>query len=326
MRMGSSPLFVALAVGLLSGCQMHIPVAKPAPSGTAHVQRREPRATLKLVDARGAEAASFYIFTAAGRGRPPRPPEGFEPIEFLAENLQAEFAARGYPVTVTTDPQAAADMTLEIQRYRVVNRWIVTVVAAMEAAHEFRAELSSGGRVFPIRAFFYNNRVSVWAVAEGYEPCIHRPASILVKEIASKVNRALLGFRADDTAVDEILARARPKDAIDDGPYMEIIELGGTNNPRAMEALKKYAVHKDEFVRAVALDALGMLGPENELPFLKERYAALEGRDKYMALKAIGDAGDPSSLDFLVSQRAAPIYKAELAVRTLVELYVNRPR
>ncbi len=222
--------------------------------------------------------------------------------------------------------EAGALGDCEIQHYRVVNRWIVTVVAAMEAAHEFRAELSSGGRVFPIRAFFYNNRVSVWAVAEGYEPCIHRPASILVKEIASKVNRALLGFRADDTAVDEILARARPKDAIDDGPYMEIIELGGTNNRRAMEALKKYAAHKDEFVRAVALDAIGMLGPENELPFLKERYAALEGRDKYMALKAIGDAGDPASLDFLVSQRAAPIYKAELAVRTLIELYLNRPR
>jgi HEAT repeat protein len=88
-----------------------------------------------------------------------------------------------------------------------------------------------------------------------------------------------------------------------------------------MEILKKYAAHSDEFVRAVALDAIGMLGPESELAFLKERYAALTGMDKFMALKAIGDAGDEESLKFVRDQSSIPLYEHEAGLKYLVDLY-----
>ncbi|HET6440325.1 MAG TPA: HEAT repeat domain-containing protein, partial [Anaeromyxobacter sp.] len=169
-----------------------------------------------------------------------------------------------------------------------------------------------------------NGKFPVWSMKEINGPCFDVPHSIVVKEIASKVNRAILGFQSTDAAVVALEERAEPKTSQDNGPYMELIELAGTNNPRAMPILKKYAKHKDEFVRAAALDAMGILGAKDELAFLKERYARLESLDRFMALKAIGDVGDDESLRFVADQASDRMYSSEEGMKFLVDLYSGK--
>jgi hypothetical protein len=317
---------LAPAVGalLLSACAatLNVPMNQPVPTASAFADGKAAKATLKLVDARGAEAATFHVGTE-GLAKATLLTAGFDPIAYLTDGLGAEFTARGYPVQVTADPAAKSDMELKILRYRIVHRR-VSGYSPWEAMHQFRGVLSSGGREFPILAYFTNGKVPVWKISEVFAPCVELPQSILVKEIASKVNRALLRVQASDAVVSEIAGRATPKDAQNDGPFTEIVELAATNNPAAMPILKRYVGHKDKFVRMVALDAIGMLGPEPERAFLQERYAALTDLDKAMALKAIGDIGDEAALTFVAAQKSDALYAKEAGFSYLVDLYSEK--
>jgi hypothetical protein len=321
MRQLRGVLAVLFFGAVLTGCGgLTIPLARPTPSGPSFSDPAAKKATLKLVDGRAGAEANFHLLVAA-LSRADIKFGGIEsPMSFLAENLGKELAGRGYPVTIVTDPGAQADIELKVTRYRIVSRR-VNGFTPWETMHQFSGVLSAGSKQRVIYAYFFNGKVPVWSIKEIYAPCFDVPQSILVKDVASKINRALLGFRSSDAVVDQLAKRAAPKDDQNDGPFWEIVELGGTNNPKAMEILKKYTSHKDEFVRAVALDAIGMLGPEKELAFLKERFASLKSLDKYMALKAIGDAGDAESLKFVSDQSSTKLYSDEAGMKYLVDLY-----
>jgi hypothetical protein len=323
MRRLQGILTVLLLGAVLAGCSVTIPITRPTPSERFFSDASAKKVTLKLVDGRAGAETAFHVGEAGLSGAKVNF-EGIEsPITFLAENLGKEMAGRGYPVTVVADPGASAEIELRVTRYRIVSRR-TSGFSPWEAMHQFSGVLKAGSKQKVIHAYFFNGKVPVWRMKEIYEPCFDIPQSILVKDIASKVNRALLGFRSSDGAVADLVRRAEPKDAVDNGPYMELVELAGTNNPKAMEPLKKYASHRDEFVRAVALDGIGMLGPEREMAFLKEKYASLKGMDKFMALKAIGDAGDGASLKFVSDQSSAPDYSGEPGFRHLVDLYSGK--
>jgi len=317
----SRVLGVLSALSLLAGCSVAIPITRPTPSASSFSNPSAAKSTLRVVDGREGEETRFHVLLA-GLRKAKVTLEGIDsPLAFLAENLGKEFAARGYPVTVTTDT-SAADLELLVTRYRIVSRR-VNAYTPWEAMHEFRGVLSSGPRQQTIRAYFFNGKVPVWSMKDIVEPCFDVPQSLLVKEIASKINHARLGFQSSDEVVAALVKRAEPKSDQNDGPFWELTELGGTNNPNAMAPLKRYAAHKDEFVRACALSAIGMLGPEREAAFLKEQYAALKSMDKYMALKSIGDIGDEASLQFVKSQASDPLYGKESGMQYLVDLYAK---
>lgn len=323
MRHLGRSLAAPFAGALLAGCSLTVPITRPTPSGPSFSDATARPATLAVLDERAGDETQFHVLTG-GLAHAKVSLEGIDsPIAFLAESLGKEFAARGYPVHVTTDRSAASDLQLHVKRYRIVSRRS-SGFAPWESMHQFAGTLTARSLSRDIYAYFYNGKFPVWSMKEVFEPCYDTPASILVKEIASKVNHAMLGFRSGDTVVADLAKKAAPKDDQDNGPSWEILELGGTNNPAAMEILKRYAAHKDEFVRACSFSAIGMLGPERELAFLKERYAALRSMDKYMALAAIGDAGDADSLAFVKSQMGDPLYHDEPGMQYVVDLYSGR--
>jgi hypothetical protein len=258
-------LWAAFVFGaLLTGCSVTIPITRPTPSGPSFSDPGAAKATLKLVDGRTGQETTFHVLESRLSGANVQITGIDSPMTFLAENLGQELAARGYPVTVVSDPAAKADIELRVTRYRIISRR-VSGFSPWESMHQFSGVLSSGSRQRTIFAYFFNSKVPVWGIGEILAPCFDVPQSILVKDIASKVNHALLGFKSSDAVIADLVKRAAPKEKLDDGPLWEIVELGGTNNPNAMEILKKYSSSSDEFVRAVALDAIGMLGPEREL-------------------------------------------------------------
>jgi hypothetical protein len=323
MTMTSKSTGLLASLMLLAGCSFSVPITRPTPSGASFSDPSARAATLKIVDGREGPETQFHLLLGGLSGAKVSIAGIDSPIAYLAENLGAEFAARGYPVKVTVDPAAAADLELRVTRYRIVSRR-VSGFSPWEAMHEFRGVLSSGPKQQALRAYFFNGKLPVWSINEIVEPCFDVPQSILVKEIASKINRARLGFHSKDEAVGALVKRAAPKEDENDGPFWEIIELGGTNNPKALGPLKRYAVHKDEFVRACALSAIGMVGTPAEVSFLKERYSALGGMDKFMALKAIGDVGGAPGAEFVRAAAKDPAYEKEAGMKSVVDLYSDK--
>jgi len=321
-NLGRAVAFVS-SCALLAGCSVTIPITRPTPSGPAFNDPSARAATLAVLDERTGSETTFNVLTGGLSGAKVSL-EGIDsPIAYLADNLGKEFASRGYPVKVITDKSAPSDLQLHVKRYRIVSRR-TNAYTPWEAMHQFSGVLTSGNRSRTIYAYFYNGKVPVWSMKDIYEPCFDTPSSILVKDIASKVNHAMLGFKSSNAVVTQLSQKAAPKENQDNGPLWEIIQLGGTNNPTAMEVLKHYTGHKDEFVRACAFSAIGMLGPEKELAFLKERYAALKSMDKYMALSAIGDAGDSDSLAFVKGQSTNKLYSDEPGMQYVVDLYSGK--
>jgi hypothetical protein len=313
-------LLAALLPILSVGCSHTVSYQAPSPSERQLLGGSTRQATLKVVDKRTGEDTVFHQ-KIANLAKANVTVEGFEnPIATLAKSLGEEFAGRGYPVIVTADPAAVADVELAVERFGIVSRR-VSGFSPWEAMHQFRGVVTVGERKQTIHAYFFNGKVPVWSISEIDESCFHMPQSILVKDIASKVNRAAFRFTADDAKVTALTAKAATKDEVNDGPFVELIQLGSTNNRSAMPILKKYADHKDRFARACALSAIGMLDPAAEIDFLKDRYAKYTDMDKFMALKAIGDAEDKPAIDFVKSQRTNPLFEKEAGFKYCVTLY-----
>ena len=75
------------------------------------------------------------------------------------------------------------------------------------AYHSFMGELKSGNQTVPVISYFLYGKVPVWSMSEIQKPCFDMPMSILVKEIASKINRSALHYSASDVNLKEINER-----------------------------------------------------------------------------------------------------------------------
>ncbi len=248
-----------------------------------------------------------------------------DPIAWLSQSLEKEFAARNIPVQVvygkTINP---ADIVLTVRKFQIVSRRM-SAYSPWESYHSFRGEVTSGGKIADIRAYFFNGKVPMWSIEDVVEPCFNMPLSLLVKEIASKINHIALNYSAGDEIIRNSSARAAEQTKNkDDYACFPIFELGGSNNPAAIISLTVFADNDDRFIRACALSAIGTLGGQNQLEFLQKKYKQGDEIDKYMALKSIGDFGTPQAMDSVLKAKNDPLYDKEVAFKYLVDLYLEK--
>jgi hypothetical protein len=141
----------------------------------------------------------------------------------------------------------------------------------------------------------------------------------MVKEIATKLNRYYFGLKAPDKKVTELA------DSINNRfhrhSYLDVLELGYTNNGTAIDPLIELLKHKDSMVRVCATSSLGMLGAIEQFDLLKELYNKEENIEKTMALKSIGDLGTQEALDFIRSVKHSADYEDQM-IREVVDLYI----
>ena len=160
---------------------------------------------------------------------------------------------------------------------------------------------------------------------EVEEPCFNTPMSVMVKEIASKINRCALHYSTSDGKISEMRVQAEKKiKAQDDDAYRPVLGLGNSNNPNAAKALVIFAAAGDRFTRACAIAGLGTLGAQDQFEFLKKKYEEYDEMDKYMALKSIGDLGTPEAISFIRKARDNPQYNSEFGFKYAVDLYLER--
>lgn len=314
---------MAVCAFFIAGCGLKYTVKDPAVSGVKYEKSGVKPTVLRIVDQRSGRGFHEKL---GGLSNVSIELENVDdPIAWLSQALAAEFTARALPVRIAgKNDKGPADVELIVKKFQIVSRR-VSAYSPWESYHSFRGEVKSGSRTTAIRAYFFNGKVPVWSMKEVEEPCINMPLSLLVKEIASKINRLVLYGIAGNAAVRDMTARAGElAKKKDDAACFPLFELGGSNNAAAVKTLVTFAENEDRFVRACALSAIGTLGVKDQFEFLKKKYTAHDEIDKYLALKSIGDLDTQQSVDFVKKAKSDPLYNKEFAFKYVVDLYLER--
>jgi len=321
-------LLITALVGLMAGCSSVTPkytftINEPIVSNIKYDVGQKKPVVLKIVDQR----ANKIFHTEMGMLAAAQVSlvNVTDPIAWFSQALEKEFTARDIPVKITNNNATATpDMVLTIKRYQVASR-VVTWLAPWESYHSFLGELASGGKLYGIRSYFFNWKLYGGGLKEIEDAVYNTPMSILVKDVASKINRYALQYSASDSKIGEIQLRAQKKvKSRDNDAYRLMLELGNSNNPNAVKSLVAFAAVEDQFARACALSGIGTLGAQDQFGFLKKKYTELDGIDKVMVLKAIGDIDTSEAIDYIRRMKDDPAYNSEYGLKYAVDIYLER--
>ena len=304
-------LGVVFALITAFGCTKTFYIKDPSPSSVVYSQGSQEELNLRINDLRSGEDKKL------SEGTLPVVLVNMEDeILFLGTNLQMALISRGINLHYSSDDDGG--LVLDVDKYRIRNLrtsgfspyWTFTT---------FAGELKQNGDSHRVAFYFKRGKVPVWAFREVEEPCYNVPVSLMVKEIASKINRYYSGLQASDDKIKSLVDDINNQ--FDEFSFLKVLELGYTNNPAAIEPLVALTHHNDSMVRVCATCSLGVLGAVDQFDYLKELYNTKENIEKTMALKAIGDLGTPEAIEFIQSVKASPDYKDKM-VREVVDLFI----
>lgn len=313
---------MALLLCVTTGCSLDYTIHEPAVSSFTYGSPQGNKLLIKVVDQR--KDSVFHRPISNLRNVKITLVNMEDPIKWFSTSLEKELAARGVPVEVVAgDNPGTADMTLTIKNYQIVSHRM-TGFSPWETYHSFRGELKGGNYSSIVIAYFANGHVPKWSMNEVEKPCFDIPMSILVKDVASQINQKILRYRAGNDQLVRINERITEKLAGDsEEACFPVIELGATNNLEGLPTLLKLADHKDQFVRACSLSAIGTLGAKDQLDFLQQKFSQYDYVDRFMALKSIGDIGTPEAVEFIKKSRSDAQYQSENAFLYYVNLFLD---
>jgi len=315
-------VFITLLI-IFSGCSLTYTIKDPVLSSINYGMIDTRTITLTIVDKRTGNDSKFVVarLGVAETDFPITLENMEDPVGYFTRHLEKEFLSRKLPVKCVVGKIVDEVLTLEINKYQIINRR-ATGFSPWEAMHIFYGTITNNGKKTPIRTYFYNGKMPVWSMKEIEEPCFNIPISIIIKDVASKINSVVFNYSAPDEKINQLTSEISAEFGKDDnGPFWKVLELGYTNNPKAMEPLKQYSQQGYELFKSCALSAIGTLGAGGQLEFLKQRYAACGFNDRYMAVKAIGDIGTPEALQFIQALKKENAYAKESGLKYCVDLY-----
>jgi hypothetical protein len=282
---------LVLGAGVLAGCTITVPLAKPAPSPFQYAERREAPIHVVVQDARPAADRKLsrgrvsVEFTGAG-----------EDLAFLRDALVAELKARG--INAVPEATGGGDiLALEVNRFYFRNRrtsgfspWITFT--------NFRAKVTYQGRAETVTSYFHAGKVPMWSMDEVVEPTYNYPWRVVVREVVTKLNRLYFKTRPPESVV-QGAARALEGDA----PLDTILDAAFLGAPELLPKFETLVTTSPNGnVVVYALDAIGIIGDAKSFPFLRDYYPTAKERGQLFSLKAIGDLGTPDALSFVRSQ------------------------
>ncbi|RLV60539.1 HEAT repeat domain-containing protein [Parashewanella curva] len=221
--------------------------------------------------------------------------EKLEPISYLQNNTVKELQARG----VNLDSQNLATTQVKINKLLMrnhrTNGYTPFITLTMLSAD---VETDAGTK--RLGFFIKRGKVPVWSFNEVIQPTLNEPLSLLVKEFSAKLNKYVYKGQMSDTEVTKLIDKIKnSKDK--KTKYLDVYQLGFSNNPSAIPYVYELSQTGDEYVRMAAISSLGILGANEHFDDLKR--VANNGEtwtDRAMALKAIGDLGTDEAKAFLM--------------------------
>lgn len=324
MRMG----FLLACVGMLlfSGCSLSVDVKTPTPTGQKLTQSVEKKTILSMRDSRVGEDKNLSMgkinYTLINMENE---------LQFLGENIEKELQSRGINLQYQSAP---GDLLLNVKKYQIVNlrtsgfhpMWTYTM---------FSGDISIGGQSKTIAFYWLADKTPIWSMDEVNDPCFNIPVSLMVKEVAAKLNRHYFQKRSSNATVNQIASEIdRMQKAVagkggDDTSAeatrnaipLKVLELGYTNNKTALKPLLELLDDEDVFIRVAATAAIGILGEESQFNRLKTLYETKDDIEKAMALKSIGDLGTAEAFSYMKKVKASSVYQDQM-FQLLVDLYI----
>ncbi len=293
------------------GCTKTFYIKEPAPSSVVYAQESQEKSILSITDQRSGEDKKLSTGTL-----PVVLVNMEDEIFFLGTNLEAALISRGINLHYSSD--ADGGLVLDVDKYRIRNLR-TTGFSPYWTFTTFAGDLKQNGDSRRVVFYFKRGKVPVWAFREVEDPCYNVPVSLMVKEIASKINRYYFGLQASDDKIKSLVDDINNQ--FDEFSFLKVLELGYTNNPAAIESLVALTHHQDSMVRVCATCSLGVLGAVDQFDYLKELYNTKKNIEKTMALKAIGDLGTPEALDFIQSVKVSSDYNDDM-IREVVDLFI----
>jgi hypothetical protein len=287
-------LVLGSSIGLVllsTGCATNFTINPPVPSSVRYVVDDAGGAqSLAVVDEREGEQPKI----TDGRGRLNLIGLQEEPMEFLARHVSEELTARGIDTTPGTEP---SDHRLRVQTFQFRHQQ-ASGFTPFHTMTKFAGVLEHDGTEHVVTAYFKNGKVLVWSIYEAEEPNYNIAVSLIVKEIATKINRIAYGVSASDDDIQRTLASIEADST--HLVYQRVFELGYSNSPIVMPHLRRIAVEHDvRLARAAAISSIGMLKATSEFDFLVGRYESTTNVERAMALKSIGDLETPEAEAYL---------------------------
>jgi hypothetical protein len=293
-----------LAVALLSGCavNMKVPVKDPAPSADTSYNKTAAATPVSLAfkddqseDDKARLLTGLIPMQMVYQDKP------FEAVPWIARHTVAEMAARGLPVTLAAN--SVSNPNVLIKRIHIENHR-VSGFSPFVTFTSLRADVVTAKGPQRVTAYIKRGKVPVWSFDEIADPTYNDPLNIITKELAAKLNQQLFGQVVADDKVNALIAKIKRSPETEANAYVDVYQLGFSNNPIAIPELVKFASHNSEYVRQAAISSLGILKAEGQTDFLINLYESSGGlwQDRAMALKALGDIGTPRTLDYLKAQ------------------------
>jgi hypothetical protein len=306
-------LFLILTMVLvLSGCTKSFNIKEPSPSSIKYVSSIFDQQNFSLKDLRSGEDKKISVGTLKAEL------VGMEnEIEFLGENIEKALNSRGIAATYKS-ADGDEDFQFNVKKFQIRNHR----TSGFSPYYTFT--MVSGDLIYQnkrerITAYFKNGKVPVMAFREVEEPCYNVPVSLIVKEISTKINKHVYGLQSSDEKVQKLAQEINASE--EKYNYLKVLELGYTNNPKAIPHLVELINHPDSMIRATAVSSLGMLQAHDQLELLKTFYSTHENTQKFMALKSIGDLGTEVSREFLDSIVESEDYNDEM-IKEVIDLYL----
>ncbi len=287
---------------LLSGCalNMSVPVKDPVPSQVTYMKSGSPKPVALSFKDKQSEEDKAKILSGRIPMRLVYEGQPFDPVPWVARHTIKEMTARGLSVKLVVDE--ANSTPVLIKRIHIENHR-VSGFSPFVTFTSLRADVITTHGPQRITAYIKRGKVPVWSFDEIIDPTYNDPLAILTKELAAKLNMALFGQMVSNEQVNALIARINTDGSRDDA-YLDVYQLGFSNNPIAISELVKLSSHSGEYVRLAALSSLGILKANDQFGFLAARFESrgAKWQERAMALKAIGDLDTTQSRAYLEQQ------------------------
>jgi hypothetical protein len=286
----------ATVLSLFSGCALQVPIKDPVPSTVAFARSSAAPVTLNFKDQRGepdkTTVAGGRLTTNLTYNDKP-----FDPVPWVAQHTVNEMKARGLPVTLGSGQAGATEVL--IQRLRVENHR-ASGFSPLVTFTLLRADVVTPRGPQRIASFIKRGKVPVMTMGEVVDPTFNDPLNLLTKEIAAKLNQQLFGQSISDAQLATLVASIEETASKDNDAYLAVYQVGFGNNLKAVPSLVKWTSHANEYVRLAAISSIGILKAEDQFDFLVKLHESDKiWQDRAMALKAIGDFGNPKARAYL---------------------------
>ncbi|GAD88674.1 hypothetical protein VHA01S_008_00700 [Vibrio halioticoli NBRC 102217] len=277
----------------LSGCSIVTKVNRPADSSNAYINSDNNfdytfKSDIKPEHEYSVSEMPIPVIIKDGK-------EELDAADVFKESIKSELTARGFTVD-----DASTKNTVTFKDYQVISNR-VSGFSPMVTLTFARVDVVSGDQHHSYKSFVKRAKVPVWSMNELNEPCYSEPLSLSIKTIAAQINRDFLHGKLPDEKVAELVAHIDQSQAIG-STYLDVYELGFSNNKTAIPALKKYTQNKHEYIRLAAISALGTLQDESSVAMLINIHKDSNmWQDRAMAIKSLIDINNTEAKSYVDS-------------------------